>query len=118
MEKSISLPKYQIIDPMTTTEELLTTIPSNTFVDITTNSTPAVNTTQLITQVTLPITIKEKIVITSPEETTEVMTATVSVTVQPDIDWEQVNELYEQEVKKDTRLPIPALSSIVGLLVL
>jgi len=118
MEKSISLPKYQIIDPMTTTEELLTTIPSNTFVDITTNSTPAVNTTQLITQVTLPITIKEKIVTTSPEETTEVMTATVSVTVQPDIDWEQVNELYEQEVKKDTRLPIPALSSIVGLLVL
>jgi len=29
--KIISFPKYRIVDPMTTTEELLTTMPSNTF---------------------------------------------------------------------------------------
>jgi len=35
--KIISFPKYQIVDPMTTTEELSTTMPTNTFSDITTN---------------------------------------------------------------------------------
>jgi len=39
--KIISFPKYRIVDPMTTTEELLTTMPSTTSLDITTISTPA-----------------------------------------------------------------------------
>jgi len=110
--KIISFPKYRIVDPMTTTEELLTTMPSTTFSDITTNSTPAVTPIQFTTQTTSTIT-KEQNVTTSSEETTEVMTTTVSTTNQPDIDWEQANELDKQEVEKDTGLSI-LLSSIVG----
>ena len=88
-------------------------MPSTTFSDITTNSTPAVTPIQFTTQTTSTIT-KEQNVTTSSEETTEVMTTTVSTTNQTDIDWEQANELDKQEVEKDTGLSIPILSSIVG----
>ena len=54
---------------------------------------------------------------TSSEETTEVMTTTVSSTTQPDIDWEQVNKLDKQEAEKDTGLSIPILSSILDTLI-
>jgi len=114
--KIISFPKYRIVVPMTTIEELLTTMPSNTFSDITTNSTPAVIPSQFTTQTTSP-TAKEQNVTTSSEETTEGMTTTISTSTQPDIDWEQVNELDEQEVEKDTGLSIPILSIIVGALI-
>ena len=72
---------------------------------------------QFTTQTTSP-TMKEHKVTTSSEETTEVMTTTVSTTVPfNDIDWEQVNELDEQEVEKDTGFSIPILSSIIGALI-
>jgi len=41
---------------MTTTEELSTTMPSSTFTDITTSSTPAVITIQITTQTILTTT--------------------------------------------------------------
>ena len=91
--KIISFPKYRIVDPVTTTKKLLTTIP------ITSTTT------------------KEQTMATSSEETTEVMTATVSSTTQPDIDWEQVNKLDKQEAEKDTGLSIPILSSILDTLI-
>jgi len=90
---------------MTTTEELLTTMPSSTFSDITTLSSLAVTSLQFATQTTL--------IATSSEETTEFMTTTVSTTTQPNIDWEQVNKLDEQEAEKTTRLSLPILSNIV-----
>ena len=90
---------------MTTTEELLTTMPSSTFSDITTLSTLAVTSLQFTTKTTL--------IATSSEETTEFMTTTVSTTTQPNIDWEQVNKLDEQEAEKTTRLSLPILSNIV-----
>ena len=100
---------------MTTTEELLTTMPSNTFAEITTSSAPAVITTQTTTQATSP-TMKEQNVTTSLEST-EAMTTTVSTAIQPDIDWEHINELDEQEVEKNTGLSMAILSSIVGSLI-
>jgi len=45
------------------------------------------------------------------------MTTTASTTTQPDIDWEQVNELDEPEVEKDIGLSTPILSSIVDSLI-
>jgi len=114
--KIISFPKYQIVDPMTTTEELSTAMPSSTFAEITTRSTPAVITTQTTNQATSP-TMKEPSVTTNSEETTEVMTTMLSTTTQPDIDWEQVNELDNQEVDKSTKYSIPILSSIVDTLI-
>jgi len=83
--KIISLPQYQILECMTVTEELSTTMPSKTSEDITTSSTPVVATTQLTTQVTLHISTKEGMVDTSSEEQTNVTTALISTTVQPDI---------------------------------
>jgi len=79
--KIISFPKYRIVNPVTTTAELLTTMPSSTFA-----------------------------------ETTEVMTTTVSTTTQPDIDWEKVNELDEQESEKNTGIATPILSNIMDTL--
>jgi len=101
---------------MTTTDELLTTMPSNTSSNITTNSIPVVTPIQFIAQTT-PTATKEQNVTTGSEETAEVMTTTISTTAQPDIDWEHINELDEQEVEKDTGLSIPILSSIVGALI-
>jgi len=112
----ISFPKYRIVDPMTTTDESLTTMSSTTFSEITSISTPAVTPIQFTIQ-TLSPTTKEQNVTTSSKETTELMTTTVSTTTQPDIDWEQVNELDEQEVEKNTGLSIPILSSIVDTLI-
>ena len=66
--KIIDFPKYRIVDPMTTTEELPTTIPSSTFAEITTSSTSAVISTQTTTPATLP-TMLEQNVATSSEET-------------------------------------------------
>jgi len=54
---------------------------------------------------------------TSSEETTEVMTTTVSTITPPDIGWERVNELDEQEVEKDTRFSILILSNILDTLI-
>ena len=54
--KIISFPKYRIVDHMTTTKELLTTMPSSTFADVTTSSTPAVITIQITTQTILTTT--------------------------------------------------------------
>jgi len=102
--KIISVPKYRIVDPITTTAELLTTIPSSTFVETTT------------TPDTSP-SIKEQGVTTSFAKTTEVMTTTVSTTTQTDIDWEKVNELDEKEVEKNTGLPILILSHIMDTLI-
>jgi len=113
--KIISFPKYRIVDPITTTEELLTTMPSRTFAETTTSTTPAVFTMQTTKQVTSPI-MKEQSVTTNSTETTEVMTTTVSTTTQPDIDWEKVNELDEQEAEKNTGISAPILSSIVDTL--
>jgi len=89
--KIVSFPKFRIVDPTTTTEELNT-------IQTTSNTT------------------KEQTVTTSSTETTEVITATVSTTTQPEIDWEKVNELDEQESEKDTGIFIPILSSIVNTL--
>ena len=47
---------------------------------------------------------------------TEVMTTMVSTTTQPEIDWEKVNELDEQESERNTRIFIPIFSSIVNTL--
>ena len=100
---------------MTTTEELLTTMPPSTFVETSSNTSPVVITTETTTQATSP-TMKEQSVTTSPAETTEVMTTMVSTTTQPDIDWEKVNELDEQEAEKNTGISTPILSSIVDTL--
>jgi len=65
--KIISSPKFRIVDPTTTTEELTTT-----------------QTTSTAT--------KEQTVTTSSVETTKVITTTVSTTTTlPEIDWEKVN---------------------------
>jgi len=101
---------------MTTTEELLTIMPSSTFAEITTRSTPAVTSLQFTTQTT-STTIKEQTVATSSEETTEVMTTTISITTLPVIDWEKVNELDEQEAEKNTGFSLPILSNIVDTLI-
>jgi len=114
--KIISFPEYRIVDPMTTTEELLTIMPSSTFAEITTRSTPAVTSLQFTTQTT-STTIKEQTVATSSEETTEVMTTTISITTLPVIDWEKVNELDEQEAEKNTGFSLPILSNIVDTLI-
>jgi len=100
---------------MTTTKELSTTMPSSTFADVTTSSTPAVITIQITTQ-TILTTTKQKTMDTSTEETTEVTTTTVSTTTQPDIDWEKVNELDEQEAEKNTGISTPIFSSIMDTL--
>jgi len=113
--KIISFPVYRIVDPITTTEGLLTTMPPSTFVETSSNTTPVVITIQTTTQATSP-TMKEQSVTTSPAETTEVMTTMVSTTTQPDIDWEKVNELDEQEAEKNTGISTPILSSIVDTL--
>ena len=84
--------------------------------EVTTYSTPAVTPIQFTTQTTSTTT-KEQNVTSSKDETTEDMTTMVSTTNQPDIDWEQVSELDEQEVEKDTGLSIPILSSVVGALI-
>jgi len=114
--KIISFPKYRIVDPMTTKEELSTTMPSSTFADVTTSSTPTVITIQITTQ-TILTTTKEPTMDTSKEETIEVATTTVSTTTQPDIDWEKVNELDEQEAKKYTGISTPIFSCIVNTLI-
>jgi len=87
--KITSFPKYRIVDPITTTEELLTIMPLNTVAEITTSTTPTVITTQTTTQATSP-TMKEQSVTTSSAETTEVMATTISTTIQLVIDWEKV----------------------------
>jgi len=51
---------------------------------------------------------------TNSAETTEIITTTISPTIQPEIDWEKVNELDEQESKRNTRIFTPILSSIVN----
>jgi len=84
--------------------------------DITTNSTPAVTPNQFTTQTTA-ITTKAQQVDTRSEETTEVITTTVSTTTRPDIDWEQVNDLDEPKAEKDTGLSKPILSSILNTLI-
>jgi len=71
-------------------------------------------TTQTI-EATSP-TMKEQGVPTSFAKTTEVITITVSTTTQPDIDWEKVNELDEQESEKNTGISTPILSSIMDTL--
>ena len=114
--KIISFPKYRVVDPMTTTEELLTTMPSSTFAETTTSTTPAAFTMQTTKQVISSPIMKEQSVTTNSAETTEVMTTTVSTTTQPDIDWEKVNELDEQEAEKNTGISTPILSSIVDTL--
>ena len=103
--KIISFPKYRIVDPITTTAELLTTMPSSTFAETTTipDTSP---------------TIKKQGVTTSFAETTKVMTTTVSTTTQPEIDWEKINELDEQESEKNTRIFTPILSSIMDTLMI
>ena len=53
---------------------------------------------------------------TSFAETTEVITTTVSTTTQPEIDWETVNELDENEVEKNTGFPMSMLLRIVDTL--
>ena len=113
--KIISFPKYRIADPITTTEGLLTTMPSSAFVQTTTSTTSAVTFTQTTTPATLPA-VKEQGVTTSSAETTEEMTTMVSTTTQPDIDWEKVNELDEQEAEKHTEISTLILSSIVDTL--
>jgi len=110
--KIISFPKYRIVDPITTTEELSTITPSITFSEKATISTPTVTSRQLTTQITSTGTTEQNVA-TNPEETTEVMTTTVSTTTQPDIDWERVNELDEQESERNTGFATPILSSIV-----
>ena len=91
--KIISFPKFRTADPTTTTEELL------------------------ITTQTISTTTKEQTVIASSAETTEVMTTTVTTTsTQPEIDWEKVNELDEQESERNTGIFTPILSSIVNTL--
>jgi len=71
---------------------------------------------QFTTQTTSTIT-NEQNVATSSEETTELMTTTVSTTTQLDIDWERINELDEQEVDKDTGLSIHILSNTLDILI-
>jgi len=115
--KIISFPKYRIVDPITTTEELLTTMPSSAFAEITTSTISAVISTQTTTPDTSP-TVKEQGVTTSFAETTEVMTTTVSTTTQPDIDWEKVNELDEQASENNTGISTPILSIIVDTLMI
>jgi len=89
--KIISSPKFRIVDPTATTEELTTTQTTST-------------------------TTKKQTVTTSSAETTEVITTMISTTNQPEIDWEKVNELDEQESERDTGTFTPILSSIMNTL--
>jgi len=85
--KIISFPKFRIVDPITTTEELTTTQ-------------------------AIPITTKEQTVTTSSVETTTIVTTTT----QPEIDWENINELDEEESERNTGIFTPIFSSIVNTL--
>ena len=87
----VSFPKFRIADPTITTEEL-TTIQTNT------------------------TTTKEQTMTTNSVETTEVVTTTISPAIHPEIDWEKVNELDEQESERNTGIFTPILSSIVNTL--
>ena len=89
--KIISSPKFRIVNPTNTTEELTRT-----------QTTSATTNEQTMT--------------TSFAETTEVITTTVSTTTLPEIDWGKVNELDEQESEKNTGIFTPILSSIVNTL--
>jgi len=89
--KIVSFPKFRIVDPTITTEELTTT-------PITSMST------------------KKQTVTTNLAETTEVTTTTISITTQPEIAWERVNELDEQDSERNTGIFIPILASIVNTL--
>ena len=99
---------------MTTTEELLTTMPSTTSLDITTISTPAGTSLRFTTQTTSTTT-KEQKVATSSEETMELMTTMVSTTTQPNIDWEQMHSMNRK--LKTIKDFIPILSSILDTLI-
>jgi len=90
--KIISFPKFRIVDHTTTTEELTTT-----------QTTTTTTTEQPMTS--------------SLSKTTEVTTTTISTTTQPDIDWEKVNELDEQESERSKGTFIHILSKIVNTLI-
>jgi len=90
--KIISSPKFRIVDPTTTTEES-TTIQ------------------------TTPTTMTEQATTTSLSETTESATFMIPTTVQPEIDWEHMNELDEQETRDNTELVTPVLARIIGALI-
>jgi len=89
--KIISSPKFRIVDSTTTTDELTTTQTSTT-------------------------TTKDQTMTTNSAETTEVVTTTISPTIYPEIDWEKVNEIDEQESERNTGIFTPILSSIVNTL--
>jgi len=89
--KIISFPNFRIVATTTSTEESLTTQISSA-------------------------TTKESMVTTSSAATTEKITATVSTATLPEIDWEKVNELDEQESERSTEIFTPILTSIVNTL--
>jgi len=88
--KIISSPKFRIVDA-TTTNELTTTQ-------------------------TTSITTKEIAATTSSAATTEFKITTVSTTTLPEIDWEKVNELDEQESERNTGIVAPIITRIVNTL--
>jgi len=73
-------------------------------------------TTELTTTQTISVATKEIAVTTSSEATTEVIITTVSTTTLPEIDWEKVNELDEQESERNTGIFASILTSIVNTL--
>ena len=52
----------------------------------------------------------------SLSKTTEITTTTISTTAQPEIDWEEVNELDEKESERETGIFTPILLNIVNTL--
>jgi len=59
----------------------------------------------------------EQATTTSLSETTESATFMIPATVQPEIDWEHMNELDEQETRDNTELVTPVLARIIGALI-
>ena len=93
------------MDPPFTTEAVST-------IEVTTSGIPVETTTLPMT--TMISSTTEEIINTSSEETTAEKSTT---TTQPDIDWEHVNELDEQEVQENEGLSTPVFASIIGTLI-
>ena len=66
----------------------------------------------MTTTQTIPSTTKEQTVTTSSVETTTI----VPTTTQPEIDWEKINELDEEQSERNTGIFTPIFSSIVNTL--
>jgi len=106
--KIISIPNYRIVEAITTTEPLITTLASTDSAEtyLLTSRQAEVSSQSITTEMT-----------SHSEESTPVQISTFSTTTPLLLDWEHVNELDEQENNMDSKLTVPIVASIVGALI-